>query len=329
MLRSTHETGEHTDSYYAASASSQTNYPPLEEEITVDVVIVGGGFSGVSSAVELGERGYKVALIEANRIGWGASGRNGGQLIGGFGKNPNAFKFSIGNEGVELVDKMGVECVEIVKERIDKYQIDCDLKWGWCEVALKRRHLKSYQQWAQEEPTMQLLDQEEIKQFVNSDLYLGGYYREDWGHLDPLNLCISEARIAESLGVSIYEQSRVTRISYGENPAIQTEKGSVKANFVILCGNAYMGDMVPYLGIRVIPATSCIMATEPLNGDQLKKTMAADVAVCDSRTALDYYRLSADKRLLFGGLSNYTGLEPSNLKGVLRYVPIMHVPSTF
>ena len=318
LLKSTPDTNEHAPSYYAASANWQTDYPKLEGDTSADVVIVGGGFSGVATAVELCERGCRVALIEANRIGWGASGRNGGQIIGGYGSNPAAFRSSIGSEGVKVVENMGVECVDIIKARIEKYKIDCDLKWGYCEVGLKNRHMKAYRDWADDEPAIKLLDRDELKEYVNSELYIGGYYREDWGHIQPLNLCIGEARAAESMGAKIFEQSRITSITYGDQPKVYTESGSVKADHVILCGNAYMGDLVPYLDARVLPATSCIIGTEPLTEEQIQQTLVQDVAVCDSRTALDYYRLSADKRLLFGGLANYSGLDPANAIGIMR-----------
>ncbi|MDA0796624.1 MAG: FAD-binding oxidoreductase [Proteobacteria bacterium] len=327
LLKFSADTKEHAPSYYAATANCLTDYPELEGQIDADVAIVGAGFSGVATAVELSERGYKVVLLESNRIGWGATGRNGGQIIGGYGQNPSAFRSNIGSEGVDIVENMGVECVDIIRQRIEKYDIDCDLKWGYCEVGLKKRHLKSYQQWAETDPAMQLLDRDQIKEYVNSEIYLGGYYRKDWGHIHPLNLCIGEAKVAQSLGAKIFEHSRVTSITYGENPAVHTEKGSVKAGHVILCGNAYMGNLVPYLDARVLPATSCIIGTEPLSDEQLQQTMVRDVAVCDSRTALDYYRLSADKRLLFGGLSNYSGLEPANAKAVMRDKMIKVFPS--
>lgn len=327
FLKKTEDNTEHTGSYYAATANWQTDYPELEGELEVDVAIVGAGFSGVSTAVELCERGYNVALIEANRISWGASGRNGGQIISGYGRNPSAFKSSIGSEGVSIVEEMGEECVEILKERIEKYKIDCDLKWGYCEVALKKRHLKAYKEWAKDDPAMELLDAEEIKEYVNSDLYLGGYYRKDWGHIQPINLCIGEARAAEQMGAHIFEQSRVTEITYGQNPAVHTEKGVARAKHVILCGNAYMGRLEPYLDARVLPSTSCIIATQPLTEEQIQQTLPQDVAVCDSRTALDYYRLSADKRMLFGGLSNYTGLEPVNAQHIMRKKMLKIFPS--
>lgn len=318
FLKATADTKEHAPSYYAATANWQTDYPQLENDIDVDVVVVGGGFSGVATTVELCERGYNVALIESNRIGWGASGRNGGQIIGGYGQDPSAFRSTIGEEGVDVVEKMGVECVEIIKARIEKYNIDCDLKWGYCEVGLKKRHLKAYREWAKEDSAIELLNRDELKGYINSDVYIGGYYRKDWGHIQPLNLCIGEARAAESMGAKIFEQSEIINITYGDHPAVHTDKGSIKGNHVILCGNAYMSNLVPYLDARVLPATSCIIATEPLSRDQIAQTMVRDVAVCDSRTALDYYRLSADKRLLFGGLSNYSGLEPVNFEAIMR-----------
>ena len=327
LLKKTAETREHTKSYYAASVNTVTNYPELEGQVDVDVVIVGAGFSGVATAVELCERGYKVALVEANRIGWGATGRNGGQIIGGVGNNPDAFRHSIGREGVDAVYKMGTECVDIIRERVAKYNIDCDLKWGYGEVGLRPRHMRAFKEWAAETEAIQVLDKEQMREYVKSDLYLGGYYREDWGHLHPINLCVGEAQAAESMGAKIFEQSRVTKITYGENPAVHTEKGTIKANYVVLAGNAYLGDLVPYLDSRVLPSTSCIIATEPLTDEQIAATLPKDIAVCDSRTALDYYRLSADKRMLFGGLSNYSGLEPNDITGVLSNKMLKVFPS--
>ncbi|MEM9254787.1 MAG: FAD-binding oxidoreductase [Pseudomonadota bacterium] len=318
LLKQTVDTSEHAESYYAATANHPELYPALGGDLHADAVIIGGGFSGVSTAVELCERGYSVVLLEANRISWGASGRNGGQIIGGVGNNPDAFRSQIGSDGVEMVYGMASECVDILRERIARYSIDCDLKWGYCEVALRQRHLKAYRSYAEEDENIQLLDARELRDYVNSDLYLGGYYREDWGHLHPLNLCVGEAKAAESMGARLFENSVVTRIEYGDNPCVYTDTGSVRAGHVIICGNAYMGALVPYLDARVLPATSCIIATQPLSDDQVAATLPRDVAVCDSRTALDYYRLSADRRMLFGGLSNYTGLEPVDVTGTLK-----------
>ncbi|MEM1114657.1 MAG: FAD-binding oxidoreductase, partial [Pseudomonadota bacterium] len=164
----------------------------------------------------------------------------------------------------------------------------------------------------------QVLNSDELKEYVDSDCYLGGLYNDANGHIQPLNLCIGEARAAESHGARIYEQSRVLDIEHGAEVVVRTERGAVRTRRVVLCGNAYMGGLIPKLASRVLPSTSSIIATEPLSEELAAKLMPGDVAVCDPRTALDYFRLSADRRMLFGGLANYTGLESSNTEAVLR-----------
>ncbi|MFT6286393.1 MAG: gamma-glutamylputrescine oxidase [Halieaceae bacterium] len=323
-LQNTLESREHAGSYYADTANWQTQYPTLENAIEADVVVIGGGFTGVNTALELAERGRDVVLLEANRISWGASGRNGGQIIGGIGHDPERFQKHIGEEGVRAIHQMGLEAREIIRERVEKYQIDCDLKWGYCDVALKPRHMKAFVEWKAFEKTIgnphpyTLLDREELKEYVNSDTYLGGLMNTGNGHIHPLNLCIGEARAGESLGMRIFEQSRAIEIVHGDRPQIRSERGSVTADQVVLCGNAYMGDLQTRLARRVLPACSSVVATEPLSQDLADNLMPGDLAVCDPRTALDYFRLSADRRMLFGGLSNYTGLEPKDLEGTIR-----------
>ncbi|MFT5520485.1 MAG: gamma-glutamylputrescine oxidase [Enterobacterales bacterium] len=325
-LKHSLESREHTASYYAATANQKTNYPKLESTIKTDVVVVGGGFSGVNTALELAERGYAVVLLEANRIAWGATGRNGGQVIGGIGsKDPETFEKSIGKNGVKTVYEMGFEAGEIIRERVAKYNINCDLKWGYCDVAIKPRHMKDFQDWqAHAEKVgnphkLQILDANEIKHYVGSDKYIGGLLNATGnGHIHPLNLCIGEAEAAANLGVEIYEQSRVIAIKHGERVNVSTDNGSVNAKYLVLGGNAYMGDLVPKMSKKILPSSTSVIATAALSDDLAKQVMPADIAVCDTRTALDYFRLSADKRLLFGGLSNYTGMEPTDLKGVMR-----------
>ena len=319
------DTREHTESYYAASATKKADSPTLEGEVEADVVIVGGGFSGVNTALELVEKGFDVVLLEANRIGWGATGRNGGQVSCGIGHKVEKFEGKIGKEGVRALYDMGFESVEILRERIAKYSIDCDLKWGYCDVAIKPRHMKWFEEWKSWEKSIgnphehRILDARQLKQYVGSDKYLGGMYNPTGsGHLHPLNLCTGEASAAVANGVRIFEQSRVEEIKHGQPVSVLTETGSVKAKYLVLCGNAYMKNLVPQLASKILPSNSSVIATEPLSADLAKQIMPSDVAVCDPRTALDYFRLSADNRMLFGGLSNYAGLEPSNLVGTMR-----------
>ena len=323
-LRAINDFSEHTGSDYDASRQPSTDYSFLSEAATCDVVVVGGGFSGVNTAVELTERGYEVILIEANRIGWGASGRNGGQIIGGIGHTPERFKKLIGEQGIKTIYQMGIEARDVIKERIETYDIDCDLKWGYCDVALKPRHMKEFATWRDWEITIgnphpyTLLDASELKSFVNSDRYLGGLHNAANGHIHPLNLCVGEAAAAVSRGARVFEQTRAIEIISGDNPVVKTEHGSITAKEIVLAGNAYMGKLIPKLSLRVLPSASSVIATEPLSEALATKLLPGDVAVCDPRTALDYFRLSADRRMLFGGLSNYTGMEPKNLVPVMR-----------
>jgi gamma-glutamylputrescine oxidase len=324
-LRFPRNTAEHTASWYAATGHHQQAYDRLEGEVEADVVVVGGGFSGVNTALELTERGYQVVLLEANRIGWGASGRNGGQIIGGLGHNPERFEKTIGEDGINQIYAMGDECVTIIRERVERYKIDCDIQWGYCDVAIKPRHMR----WLEAEVKQRrergyaheltLLDASQIKQFVGSDSYIGGMYNPTGGgHLHPMNLCLGEARAASAQGAIICEQSRVTGLQHGASVKVSTEHGSVRAARVVLCGNAYMENLVPELSSRVLPASSCIIATQPLSEELARSVLPRNVAVCDPRTALDYFRLTRDRRLLFGGLSNYTGLVPDNYQAVMK-----------
>lgn len=323
-LRRPRETAEHTPSFYAATANRRTDYPVLSSDISVDVAVVGGGFTGVNTALELSERGFSVALLESNRIGWGASGRNGGQIIGGIGHDPERFVRAIGESGVQAIHQMGIEARDIIAERVERYAIACDLKWGYCDVALKPRHMKEFAEWKDLQAEIgnphsySLLTAEELRAFVGSERYCGGLYNTANGHLHPLNLCIGEADAAVGLGAQLFEQSRVVAIEQGPRPRVVTAGGSVTADNIVLAGNAYMEGLVPRLASRILPACSSVVATVPLSEEMAHAIVPGDVAVCDPRTALDYFRLSADRRLLFGGLANYTGLEPRDLRGVLR-----------
>ncbi|MFK8047887.1 MAG: NAD(P)/FAD-dependent oxidoreductase [Halioglobus sp.] len=324
-LRLPQNTQDHAPSYYAATSNHPTPYPKLDQAIDAEIVIVGGGFTGVNTMLELSERGHKVVLLEANRLCWGASGRNGGQIIGGIGHSASQFKNTIGESGVQSIYDMGIECVDIIRERVEKYSIDCDIKWGYCDVAIKPRHMRWFEETRREERDsgyphpLQLLDKDEVKEFVGSDSYIGGLYNPTGGgHLHSMNLCLGEARAAQDLGARIFELSEVLRITEGKKVTVHTAEGSVTADTLVLCGNGYMKDLVPKLAKRVLPASSCVVATESLSPDLAASVLPRDVAVCDPRTALDYFRLTEDRRMLFGGLSNYTGLVPTNYSEVMR-----------
>ena len=311
---------EHTSSYYAASVNEVTNYPLLQGSKTADVCVVGAGFTGVATALTLAERGYSVILVEANRVGWGASGRNGGQLINGI-SGLGKIEKKYGKSVAGMCWDMRWRGNDIVHERVEKYAIDCDLKPGFMEVAVKRRHLDELEEYADDLAThrfeykYELWDKEQTRTNLGTDAYVGGFicYRD--GHLHPLNLCIGEARAAHQLGVQIFEQSPVTDIVHGDRPIVKTAGGSVQAESVVLAGNAYSRFEPKNM---VFPAGSYIIATEPLSDELAKEINRQDIAVCDLNEIMDYYRLSADKRLLYGGACNYSGRDPASIKSFIH-----------
>ncbi|PTY38406.1 FAD-dependent oxidoreductase [Saccharospirillum sp. MSK14-1] len=315
---------DHPASYYVDTARYDQRYPQLTESIQADVCVVGGGFSGVNTALELAERGYNVVLLEAHRIGWGASGRNGGQLVRGIGHGLAPFRKALGDSGMAEVEAMGSEALAIVAQRIERYGIDCDLRWGYADVANRPRHWRELQADVEALKKTSLGDQfelvppERLGEVVGSDRYLGGVVDHGSGHLHPLNLVTGEARAAADLGVRIFERSAVTEMVEGEPVRIKTELGEVTAQRLVLCGNAYVAGLNKTLAGKVLPAGSYVMATEPLDDATAKRVLPGNHAVCDMNVALDYYRLSADNRLLFGGLCNYSGRDPHSIEAVLK-----------
>jgi glycine/D-amino acid oxidase-like deaminating enzyme len=314
---------EHTSSYYAATTNAHTDYPSLQGEHTVDVVVVGAGFTGLSSALHLAERGYKVAVVEANQVGWGASGRNGGQLIDGMVEIEKIEK-RLGLQAAHVAYQMGIECRNVVLRIIDQYKIDCDLKFGYLDLAMDQRDIDYFhseiarKQQLNYPHKMTFVPQQEMSSVIGSDRYIAGLINEANGHLHPLNLCLGEARAVQDLGVQIFEQSRVSKIRHGDKPRVETDSGAINASKIVLAGNAYLGKAAPKVSSAVIPAGSYVIATEPLSDDMASELLPKDMACCDQRVGLDYFRLSADKRMLFGGLCNYSGRDPKSISATLR-----------
>ena len=320
MSKLSHQNQEHCASYYAATANDQTRYATLAGGHKVDVCVVGAGFSGIATALTLSERGYKVAVVEANRVGWGASGRNGGQLIGGIsGEHKLVAKY--GDELADTLWAMRWRGHEIIHERVTKYAIQCDLKCGYLDVAIKPRHMRALEaeygelQRRQFPHACRLVEKKQMAEVLGTDAYIGGLINHYNGHLHPLNLCKGEAAAAVALGAEIFEQSPVTRIEHASRPRVHTAGGHVEAEAVVLAGNAYHRLERTRLSGLVFPAGSYIVATEPLHEDLARQINPLDLAVCDPNAVLDYFRLSADRRLLFGGRCNYSGREPADIKG--------------
>ncbi|KAA0694173.1 FAD-binding oxidoreductase [Halopseudomonas laoshanensis] len=311
-------------SWYIASANMRLNCPPLAGVVEADVCIVGGGYTGVNTAIELAERGLSVVLLEASQIGWGASGRNGGQLIRGVGHGLEQFTNVIGEQGVRELKLMGLEAVQLVKRRVEKHDIACDLTWGYADLANKPRHLDTFRAEMQElrelgyGAEMRILEAAEVHQVVSSDFYAGAMTDMGSGHLHPLNLLLGEAVVAQQLGVRLFEQSQVTGIEYGPRVRVHTASGTVSAGQLVLACNAYLRDLQPQLSGKVLPAGSYVIATEPLGEERARALIPQNMAMCDQRVALDYYRLSADHRLVFGGACHYSGRDPADIAAYMR-----------
>lgn len=321
----------HAPSWYAATANESPARPPLAGNVEADVCIVGAGYTGLITAIHLAERGYKVVVLEAERVGWGASGRNGGQLITGYNKPVDTLKRWVGEDDARHLWEMSEEAKGIVAGLVDRFDIDCDLRWGYLLAGIKPRHMDELRLWQEELQGLgydrtRLIPREEIRSLVDSPTYVGGLVDEGSGQLHPLNYAIGLGRAAESLGVVIHEESKVTRIDTGAEPWAQTDRGRVRAKFLVLAGNAYLGGLVPKLRQRIMPVATYMIATEVLGENLATSLIPPGYAVADVNFVLNYFRRSKDHRMLFGGGVSYSGLDRPDLKRSLRSTMIKVFP---
>ncbi|KGW82564.1 NAD(P)/FAD-dependent oxidoreductase [Burkholderia pseudomallei] len=315
----------HAASYYAATVNDTTRHPPLEGTIDADVCVIGAGLTGISAALNLAERGHSVAVLEASKVGWAASGRNGGQLIGGFACGIDAFEPYLNADEIRLVWDMGLETLAIAKERIAKHAIDCAFVPGYLSAANKPRDVDALRRSRDEAARrfgytrLRYVERDALAQYVQSSRYLGGLFDPDSGHLHPLNYTLGLARTAVASGARIHEDSAVTRIaSEAGGHVVSTARGAVRARFVVLACNAFLGALAPALSRKIMPVGTYVIATEPLGEARARALMPAQAAICDSRFALDYFRPTPDARLLWGGKVSYSTLEPRKLADAMR-----------
>ena len=316
--------GDHTTSFYAASANIRTLRPTLTGNLTFDVCVVGAGFSGLSTALHLAEQGHNVAVVEGARIGWGASGRNGGQVVNGLNASLRTINRRYGQDTANFVAGLVMEGGEIIRERVKTYDIQCDYKPTNLFAACTDAHVRELEDrlalWqGYGLNTQEMVSKNQIRDHVGTDMYAGGMIDHSGGHMHPLNLALGEADAIEKKGGTIFEMSRVVDVDYeAARPVVKTDTGSITCKTVVLCGNAYLGKVVPKLTSRVMPVSTQMMATEQLSDDLAKRLLPTDTCVEDIRYILDYYRLSADNRLLFGGGTVYGGADPRNIEAKLR-----------
>lgn len=315
---------EHINSYYAASANPSPSRDSLKESIEADVCVVGGGFSGLSAALHLAKQGRQVTLLEGSRIGWGASGRNGGQIVNGLNASLATIGKRYGQDTADFVGSLVQEGAGIIRQFVSEHQIDCDLKPRNIFVAFNARQMRELEEkqilWRKHGmDDHEMLDKDALMKHVGSTRYCGGMIDHSGGHLHPLNLAQGEAIALEGLGGTIYEQTKVERVeNLSTQPILHTEHGQVRCKTLVLCGNAYLGKSVPELAPRVMPVSTQVMATEPLSEELANALLPTDSCVEDVRYILDYYRLSADRRLLFGGGTVYGGTDPKDVEAKLR-----------
>jgi gamma-glutamylputrescine oxidase len=316
----------YVDSYYAASVPAAPERAALEGTVLADVCVVGAGIAGCSAALHLARQGLKVVLLEDNRIGWGASGRSGAQAIHGIACGQAKLARLIGPGGARAVWDVSVEGLALMRELIRHYSIECDWVDGYMLAAIKERHERELRAEFDElrddygYRNLRLLPREQLREVLGSDRYRAALYDGNSAHLHPLKYTLGLAAAAESLGVQIFEGTRA--LSFADAGAgkvrIATARGEVRAAQLVLCGNVYLGETVPALAAKIMAVATYIVATEPLGAERAASLIANNAAVSDMNWVLDYYRRSADHRLLFGGRVNYSGFKSFDAPSATR-----------
>lgn len=311
------------DSYYAATAAYQFEFPQLTGEETADICIIGAGYTGLSSALHLAERGYRVILLEAETPAFGASGRNGGHVGIGQRADQEDLEERFGKDAATLLWEMGLEAVDTVKSLIHRHDIKCDLKQGDVHLAHKRKlcaDLEYEMEFLSKRynfEEMEYINADRLTDFVGSENFYGGLWDKVSCHLHPLNYALGLTKAAVDAGVKIYQHSRVE--SYGGAPLrVKTAQGSVVTSELILACNAYIEHLEPRINGNIMPINNFVIATEPLSAELAKSLIPKDTSLADSRFVINYWRLSADNRLIFGGGENYRRNFPADIKGFVR-----------
>jgi gamma-glutamylputrescine oxidase len=324
-------------SYYAASTGPsaalagasagdgmRTRRDTLRGSRRADVVVVGGGIAGCSTALHLATRGYRVVLLEARSVGYGASGRSGGQTIFGLAVSQKTLAAEVGRDDARRLFDLSVEALDLTQSLISENAIDCDYHANHIHVAVKPRHLRELDDWARElheeydYRSARLLNRDELSAHVQSGRYLGGLIDPRSGHLHPLKFTQGVARAAETAGAAIFENSQVLRYEDGPEVTVHTAHGTVRCAQLVLCGNAYIGAVAPTLARRILGVGTYIIATEPLGEERVRALLPSNAAIADINWILDYFRRSADHRLLFGGRVSYSAVQPPRLAESMR-----------
>ncbi len=314
-------------SYYAATVSREAPFPRLQGAVSADVAVVGGGLAGLSAAIELHDRGFDVVLLEALDVGWGASGRNGGQAIHGLACDQAVIEQQLGLAEARRVWAMSIEALDLIRQRCQRFAIDCDWRDGHLGVATNERKARELRAWVDRMASVYgyaqaWVERADLPRWIASPRYAAGVHDPRSGHLHPLKYSLGLAQAAARLGVRLYERSAVTALETGPTVRLRTADGEVSARSVLLAGNVYLQQfapaVAPQLAARIMPVGTYIVATQPLGAERACALIPCGAAVCDTNFVLDYFRTSADHRLLYGGRVSYSTATPMNLAASMR-----------
>lgn len=320
LLYSNDQPGSYPVSYYAATVAPHPVHPALAEGIRADVCVIGAGYTGLSAALHLAQAGVDVVLIDAHRAGWGASGRNGGQMSGGQRVDTAVMARMFGKDQAHALWSLGEDAKALVKSLIAEHDIACDVKPGVAHMSQKPDDLRVYADHMAQEyryKALEYLDRAAVRDHVQTDVYAEGVLDHGAAHLHPLKYALGLAQAARAAGVRLYENTRATGITRADPATVHTSGGSIRADHVILATNGYHADLVSEVAARAMPINNFILATEPLP-NQGRDLMPSDIAIADAKFVVNYYRLSADGRLLFGGGETYGYRFPDDIRAFVR-----------
>ena len=311
-------------SYYTATAVGIEERPRLEGGERADVCVIGGGFTGLSAALNLAERGFDVVLLEAERVGWGASGRNGGLIGSGQRKDALELEEQLGYERSKQLWDFAEDAKAEIRDRVARHDIDCDLQYGQVEGVHKRGYVGMSAEYADalaeryDYPHARALSCDEVRSMVATESFYEGLHDTQAMSIHPLNYALGIARAASAAGVRIYEHSRVTGYTRTDPATVTTATGSVEARFIVLGCNGYLGNLEPRVAGRIMPINNYVIATEPLGEEGARELIADRNCVHDTRFVVNFFRTSCDHRLLFGGGENYRAAFPRDIAAFVR-----------
>jgi len=314
-----------TATYYTATKKYFLNFPELEEDIDVDVVVIGGGFTGINTSLELAEHGItNIAVLEAKYLGYGGTGRNGGQIMAGIGHDIEGLEKSVGPEGVKALFELSDKGSQIIQDRIKKYDIDADFRHGYAYMAFNKRQTETLRKWEKDfkaispETNIYMVESNDVKSVIGSKAYESGLVHMGAGQVHSLNLLLGEAKALSSYGVKIFEYSPALEVTYGERIKVRTAKGTITAKKLLWACDSFLNKMEPMLHKKTINTFAYQMMTEPLSDDLIQEMSPIRGAYSDIRPVIDYYRITNENRLLFGSATYWVEHTPADLKAYNR-----------